>query len=111
MVFDVFFLYSYGALRDLHSFPTRRSSDLVTIQGVLDLSRNGSYLFVSNGITLTGAGGTGPGSVLMTGGNSDLYSNGPKSSHNATANVGGSSDTDILREFGSGGTLTLGNGL
>src|SRR5205823_13450868 len=26
--FTPFFLYSYGAPRDLHSFPTRRSSDL-----------------------------------------------------------------------------------
>src|SRR5207248_10609786 len=36
----VFFFYCYGDLRDLHSFPTRRSSDLLKKNGrvvVLDL--------------------------------------------------------------------------
>src|SRR5207249_9999266 len=28
MLLPIFFFYCYGALRDLHSFPTRRSSDL-----------------------------------------------------------------------------------
>src|SRR5688572_33074211 len=33
--FFSFFFYSYGAHRDLHSFPTRRSSDLVVGLAVL----------------------------------------------------------------------------
>src|SRR5437773_12546705 len=108
MVFDVFFLYSYGALRDLHSFPTRRSSDLVTIQGVLDLSRNGSYLFVSNGITLTGSGGTGPGSVLVTGGNRDRKSDGEGKGGEEGVGGGGKKGTGFLRGSGWGGKLTAG---
>src|SRR5688500_20257746 len=32
---SIFFLQSYGAHRDLHSFPTRRSSDLVRFQTAL----------------------------------------------------------------------------
>src|SRR5204863_3716684 len=35
-IFSSFFLHSYGVLRYLHSFPTRRSSDLVIGQGVAD---------------------------------------------------------------------------
>src|SRR5437899_2969411 len=30
-VFDFFFFYGYGGRRDLHSFPTRRSSDLAPL--------------------------------------------------------------------------------
>src|SRR5207248_10109817 len=33
----IFFFYCYGAHRDLHSFPTRRSSDLLRHNGRLDL--------------------------------------------------------------------------
>src|SRR5436305_14905717 len=32
-----FFLYCYGVHRDLHSFPTRRSSDLVHVEALGDL--------------------------------------------------------------------------
>src|SRR5205809_5444468 len=36
---ESFFLYCYGHRRDLHSFPTRRSSDLVVLVGVLTRRR------------------------------------------------------------------------
>src|SRR5690554_7690648 len=35
----LFFFYCYGDHRDLHSFPTRRSSDLVTPKAFADLVR------------------------------------------------------------------------
>src|SRR5690606_42152633 len=34
-----FFFYVYGDHRDLHSFPTRRSSDLLMVQDYLSLAR------------------------------------------------------------------------
>src|SRR5437588_2342855 len=40
-----FFLYCSGAHRDLHSFPTRRSSDLAQPSG---LTSNGTDLFVAD---------------------------------------------------------------
>src|SRR5438093_13067070 len=40
--FFPFFFYSSRSHRDLHSFPTRRSSDLTTV--FLDLSLNGQVL-------------------------------------------------------------------
>src|SRR5205823_12575807 len=40
-LFYIFFFYCYGDLRDLHSFPTRRSSDLLDVTdhllGIQDL--------------------------------------------------------------------------
>src|SRR5690606_41532555 len=36
-----FLFYSYGHHRDLHSFPTRRSSDLVDRQSLADQEREG----------------------------------------------------------------------
>src|SRR5690348_17442455 len=34
----LFFFYCYGYLRDLHSFPTRRSSDLLAPEDVLSIA-------------------------------------------------------------------------
>src|SRR5262249_61953207 len=44
-----FFFYSYGAHRDLHSFPTRRSSDLVY---PLDGRHDGGYYTVKDCVTI-----------------------------------------------------------
>src|SRR5699024_11774240 len=39
VITSLFFFYCAGAHRDLHSFPTRRSSDLVIIKLFLDIDR------------------------------------------------------------------------
>src|SRR5205085_4359891 len=41
---DVFMFYAYGAPRDLHSFPTRRSSDLIV--GLAGIVGNGQAEFL-----------------------------------------------------------------
>src|SRR5436309_6222150 len=44
-----FFFKCYGALRDLHSFPTRRSSDLGVLQHVFDELRQSLRLLYDDG--------------------------------------------------------------
>jgi hypothetical protein len=80
----------------------------VTNDGTLDLSTNGSRLTVTNGITLFGAGGTGPGSVLLTGGNSYLTFSGTQTFDNAAVSIGGTSGAGFFYATGAGTTLTLG---
>src|SRR5205814_4082381 len=86
-----------------------------TYQGTLDLSNAAPFVTVAieNGITLTGAGGTGPGAVLVTGYQSTLAFYGTQTVENAAISIGspvfGNSDT--LRVAGSGATLTLGTNL
>src|SRR5438128_2391247 len=84
----------------------------VTDQATLDLSSSGARVNVTNGITLTGAGGSGAGTVQMTGGNSYLSFQGTQQFDNALVNIGATaSGGAFFREFGSGATLTLGSGL
>src|SRR5216684_4391348 len=63
----------------------------VTNDGTLDLSSAASRLTVTNGITLFGDTGTGPGSVLLTGGNSYLTFTGTQTFDNAAVSLGGTS--------------------
>src|SRR5216684_5561523 len=83
----------------------------VTNQGTLDLSASASRLTVTNGLTLRGTGGTGPGSLLLTGGNSYLLFSGTQTLDNAAVSIGGTSGTGFLYETGAGATLTLGPNL
>src|SRR5690606_39518922 len=43
LILSLFFFYCSGAHRDLHSFPTRRSSDLVNDRGGIILDRTVFY--------------------------------------------------------------------
>ncbi len=63
------------------------------------------------GITLTGTSGTGPGSVLLTGGNSYLRFSGTQTVDNAAISIAGTSGGGFLEAVGSGTTLTLGPNL
>ncbi len=81
----------------------------VTNEGTLDLSAASSRLTVNGaGITLTGTGGTGLGSVLLTGGNSYLLFSGTQTLDNANVSIGGISGAGFLEATGTGSTLTLG---
>src|SRR5437763_12628099 len=51
-----FFFYCPGLHRDLHSFPTRRSSDLLVLTLALEMRRRGVEL---GGAALCGCGGQG----------------------------------------------------
>ncbi len=91
----------------------------VTYQGVLDLSAAGSQLTITNGLTVTGAGGVGPGTINLTGGflsqfgSGRLTFQGSQTIDNATINIGhyGDGDTIYSQDNGSAATLTLGKNL
>src|SRR5207244_12715382 len=84
----------------------------VVYDGPLDMSAGGSRLTVDGaGITLTGTSGTGPGSVLLTGGNSYLRFSGTQTLDNAAISIAGTSGGGFLEAVGSGTTLTLGPNL
>jgi hypothetical protein len=86
--------------------------DGVTYQGVLDMSAASSSVIVKDGITLTGAGGTGNGTINLTGQSSALYARGTETLDNATFNIGNTS-TDTLYNYDVDGpsVLTLGSHL
>jgi hypothetical protein len=83
----------------------------VTYDGTLDLSATGAEVHVNQGITLTGAGGSGPGTVLLIGYRSELYFNGSQTLDSAYIGIGGRYGYDPLAQAGTAGTLTLGPGL
>ena len=56
----------------------------VTYQGSLDLSESSASLTVVGGLTVTGAGGSGPGAINLTGSNSRLTLSGSQTLDNAT---------------------------
>src|SRR5689334_23537308 len=51
-----FFFSCYGARRDLHSFPTRRSSDLAVSRRACSASRESGSTAAARGRTLLGTG-------------------------------------------------------
>jgi hypothetical protein len=89
----------------------------VSVQGPLNLSPANSLLFVQSGLTLTGAGGSGAGSVALTGYDAALDFVGSQSLNNATISLGnaqgGVATLGSAHAFGAtaGATLTLGPSL
>ena len=94
----------------------------VAVQGTLDMSRSNSDLLVENGMLLSGAGGSGAGSVTLTGGYADLAFLGSQTLDHATISIGaigvapgqgGAATLGITHLSGAttGATLTLGAGL
>jgi hypothetical protein len=84
------------------------------VDGTLDLSPAGSTLYVQNGLTMAGAGGSGSGTIALTGGNSVLTFLGNQTLAHAVvtlgfSGIGGASALDVSHLYGatSGGTLTL----
>ena len=87
--------------------------DGVTYQGPLDLSQASSSLYIKDGITLTGAGGSGNGTINLTGTGSYLYAVGTETLDNATLNIGNGSSTDYVYndDISAAAVLTLGTHL
>ena len=94
--------------------------DGVAVQGTLDLSAANSTLFVRDGMTLSGAGGSGAGSIALTGGYAALDFIGSQTLNNTTVSFGASSSAPgqagattlgIIHAAGAtaGATLTLGS--
>ena len=86
----------------------------VTYQGTLDLSATSASLTIIDGITLTGAGGTGPGTINLTGLASNLFIDNATTLDNATINLGNASGNATLTNSdpaATGAVLTLGSQL
>lgn len=77
----------------------------VTFQGPLDLTAARASLSVANGLTATGAGGVGAGTINANGGASALTFLGTQSIDNVTINAGNPAGGDTSMNFGD---LTLG---
>ncbi len=94
----------------------------VAVQGTLNLSQQQSSLVVTGGLSLSGAGGVGAGSIALTGGYATLQAVGSQTFDNATITIGasgsqpggaGAATLGITQAGGAtaGATLTLGSGL
>lgn len=91
----------------------------VAVQGVLGLQASQATLFVSGGLALSGAGGSGRGSIALTGAGASLGFVGSQTLAAATVDIGsapgqgGAASLEVVRPGGtqSGDTLTLGTSL
>ncbi len=94
----------------------------VAVQGTLNLSQQQSSLVVTGGLSLSGVGGVGAGSIALTGGYATLQAVGSQTFDNATITIGasgyqpggaGAATLGISQAGGAaaGATLTLGAGL
>jgi T5SS/PEP-CTERM-associated repeat protein len=80
----------------------------VTYDGTMNLSAIDSELFITNGLTMLGAGGTGAGTIELTGQNAELIAEGSETLSDATLNIGNSSADYIYNDDSAGvATLTL----
>ena len=79
----------------------------VTYDGTMNLSATSSYVYVTNGLTMFGVGGTGAGTINLTGESSSLYAEGTETLNNATLNIGNNSSYDYLYNDDSAGAATL----
>jgi hypothetical protein len=79
----------------------------VTYQGVLDLSAANALLYAAGSLTVTGAGGSGSGTVNLTGSDAALIYSGTSTINNVTVDIGSVNGSYL---DGESGTLTLGPG-
>ena len=89
----------------------------VTYEGVLDLSHPFQQLAVTGGINVTGAGGSGAGTIMLTGASSRLLAESTETINNATIYLGSPTQTYYGQHIPppaldatAGVTLTLGSG-
>ena len=96
--------------------------DGVAVQGALNLSAAGATMFIKDGLSVSGIGGSGAGSIAVTGGYAALDFVGSQTLNNATVSLGATGGlpgqagpaTLGVSHAGSataGATLTLGNAL
>ena len=81
----------------------------VTYDGTLNLSNNSAYVYVANGLTMFGVGGTGAGTINLTGQGNELFAEGTETLNNATIDIGNNS-TDYIYNYdvSAAAVLTLG---
>ena len=81
----------------------------VTYDGTMNLSATSSYVYVTNGLTMFGVGGTGAGTINLTGESSSLYAEGTETLNNATLNIGNNSTDYIYNyDYSAAAVLTFG---
>ncbi len=83
-----------------------------TFQGTLNLNATDAGLAISNGFSLTGAGGTGAGVINLTGDDAYLYIQDNETLSNGTLNIGTNTGTSYISFNNTGNpseTLTLGS--
>ena len=89
--------------------------DGVTLDGVLNITDYGDVLAITDGLTLANAGGTGPGTINLTGQYARLNVYGSTTLDNATVNIGSSSSPYSMLTLtdlpGTPATLTFGTTL
>jgi hypothetical protein len=85
----------------------------VTYEGPLNLTATNALIYFENGSSVTGPGGSGPGTVTITGPNADLDFTNSGALNNATISMGSATTSYIELGSNQGGsaTLTLGAGI
>ena len=91
------FAFSGGTLSD------------VTYQGPLELMNPGEQAVISNGLTVTGTGGSSPGTIDLTGAGASLDFATTETLANVTVNIGNATTADVLRASFNGGSLVIGS--
>ena len=84
----------------------------MTYDGTMNLSASSSYVYVTNGLTMAGVGGSGAGTINLTGQSAQFYAEGSETLNNATINIGNNS-TDYIYNYdpSTAAVLTLGPSL
>ena len=98
-----------GAVRDAGGGILAQGGTLsgVTVDGVLSLAADGANLVLQNGASVAGTGGSGRGSIVLTGAGSSLAWHGDETLDHATVSLGGAGAGAAVGGP-SFGTLTLG---
>ena len=89
--------------------PQGAALDGVTYEGTLDLSASNALVHVSGGIVFAGAGGSGPGSINLTGSDATLTVNDTETLNNATLSIGNAGGLGPGVNGASGQIVTLGS--
>ena len=90
--------------------PQGAALDGVTYEGTLDLSASNALVHVSGGIVFAGAGGSGPGSINLTGSDATMTVNDTETLNNATLSIGNAGGgSGLLVNGASGQIVTLGS--
>jgi hypothetical protein len=93
---------------DGSEFPDCGTLSGVTYQGILNLNQTNSGVALANGFTLAGTGGTGAGTINLTGANAFLYITDNETLTNGVLNIGSATNSDTLELYDVGqGAVTL----
>ena len=80
----------------------------VNYQGSLELANEGERATITNGLIVTGTGGSLPGTIDLTGSGASLDFATTETLDNVTVNIGNSATADVLQASFNGGSLVIG---